>query len=341
MKFRYFIILFIFPFSVLSQSLNSSFSFLNTEISSRSLAMGGDLISIYDNDILLAQKTPSILNPDMNNELGFSFVDYFSDISLVSFNYAKNFKKIGCLSLGFISADYGNFSSTNEVGEQDLSFSASDQIINFGFARKINQKINLGFNINFLNSSYERYQSSSITSNISTTYYSSENNFNSTLLFKNIGRQIKGYTSLTEKIPFEIQFGISKKLEHLPFRYSIVLNNLNKFDISNDYSLNSFTNNESGEIELVDESFAKTILRHIIISGELNLFNDNLYLRGGFNFQRRFNMTIDSYGGLVGFSFGVGMKVSKINLSYSRSSYHLSGQLNSFSFSTNLSTFGI
>ena len=341
MKFRYFIILFIFPFSVLSQSLNSSFSFLNTEISSRSLAMGGDLISIYDNDILLAQKTPSILNADMNNELGFSFVDYFSDISLVSFNYAKNFKKIGCLSLGFISADYGNFSLTNEVGEQDLSFSASDQIINFGYARKINQKINLGFNINFLNSSYERYQSSSITSNISTTYYSSENNFNSTLLFKNIGRQIKGYTSLTEKIPFEIQFGISKKLEHLPFRYSIVLNNLNKFDISNDYSLNSFTNNESGEIELVDESFAKTILRHIIISGELNLFNDNLYLRGGFNFQRRFNMTIDSYGGLVGFSFGAGMKVSKINLSYSRSSYHLSGQLNSFSFSTNLSTFGI
>ena len=341
MKFRNFIILFIFPFSVLSQSLNSSFSFLNTEISSRSLAMGGDLISIYDNDILLAQKTPSILNADMNNELGFSFVDYFSDISLVSFNYAKNFKKIGCLSLGFISADYGNFSLTNEVGDQDLSFSASDQIINFGYARKINQKINLGFNINFLNSSYERYKSSSITSNISTTYYSSENNFNSTLLFKNIGRQLKGYTSLSEKIPFEIQFGISKKLEHLPFRYSIVLNNLNKFDISNDYSLNSFTNNESGEIELVDESFAKTILRHIIISGELNLFNDNLYLRGGFNFQRRFNMTIDSYGGLVGFSFGVGMKVSKINLSYSRSSYHLSGQLNSFSFSTNLSTFGI
>ena len=341
MKFRNFIILFIFPFSVLSQSLNSSFSFLNTEISSRSLAMGGDLITIYDNDILLAQKTPSILNADMNNELGFSFVDYFSDISLVSFNYAKNFKKIGCLSLGFISADYGNFSLTNEVGEQDLSFSSSDQIINFGYARKINQKINLGFNINFLNSSYERYKSSSITSNISTTYYSSENNFNSTLLFKNIGRQLKGYTSLSEKIPFEIQFGISKKLEHLPFRYSIVLNNLNKFDISNDYSLNSFTNNESGEIELVDESFAKTILRHIIISGELNLFNDNLYLRGGFNFQRRFNMTIDSYGGLVGFSFGVGMKVSKINLSYSRSSYHLSGQLNSFSFSTNLSTFGI
>ena len=120
-----------------------------------------------------------------------------------------------------------------------------------------------------------------------------------------------------------------------------MFNNLNKFDISNDYSLNSFTNSETGEIEFNDENIAKTLLRHVIISGELNLFKDNLYLRGGFNFQRRFNMTIDSYGGLVGFSFGLGMKVSKININYSRSSYHLSGQLNSFSISTNLSTFGI
>tara|TARA_B100001758_G_scaffold88713_1_gene75538 strand:- start:1 stop:486 length:486 start_codon:yes stop_codon:yes gene_type:complete len=161
------------------------------------------------------------------------------------------------------------------------------------------------------------------------------------LLIKNIGRQLKGYTSNSDKIPYEIQLGISKKLEHLPFRYSFVFNNLNKFDISNDYSLNSFTNSETGEIEFNNESIAKTLLRHVIISGELNLFKNNLYLRGGFNFQRRFNMTIDSYGGLVGFSFGIGMKISKININYSRSSYHLSGQLNSFSISTNLSTFGI
>ena len=48
MKFRTFIILFIFPFCVLSQNVNPSYSFLNSEISPRSLAMGGDLISIYD-----------------------------------------------------------------------------------------------------------------------------------------------------------------------------------------------------------------------------------------------------------------------------------------------------
>ena len=339
MKFRSFIILIIFPYYVFSQTGNTSFSFLNFETSSRSLAMGGDLISIYDNDIFLSQKVPSILNSQMDNKFGFSFVDYFADINMVSFNYAKNIKEIGCLSLGFVSADYGDFNSTNDIGEQDLNFTASDQIINFGFGRKITENLNIGFNINFLNSSYERYQSAAITSNISATYYNFEKNFNSTVLLKNIGRQISGYTSSSEIIPFEILLGLSKKLKHLPFRYSIVYNKLNKFDISNDYSLNTYTNIETGEIEINDESIAKTILRHLIISGELNLFKENLYVQGGVNFQRRFDMTLDSYGGLVGFSFGIGMKISKININYSRSSYHLSGQVNTFSLSTNLNTF--
>ena len=341
MKYKCFLFLFFTFFNSFSQNGNTSYQFLNFETSPRSVAMGGDLISIYDNDLLISQKVPSILSSEMNDDLSFSFVDYFADINVVSFSYAKNLKDIGCLSLGIISADYGEFLSTTEIGEQNSIFSASDQIINFGFGRSISDRINIGFNINYFNSSYESYQSSAITSNISSTYHNSENGLHSTLLFKNIGRPVTAYTSENEKIPFEIQLGLSKKLDHLPFRYSIVYNNLNKFDISNEYSLNSFTNNSSGEIEFSDESFAKTFLRHLIISGELNLFKENLFVRGGFNFQRRFNNTLDSYAGLVGFSFGLGMKVSKFKINYSRSSYHLSGQINSFSLNTNLSTFGI
>ena len=341
MKFRCFLIFLLYSANLFSQNRNTSFSILNTETSPRSIAMGGDLISVFDNDITLSQKTPSILNSEMDNNLSFSFIDYFSDINIVSFSFAKNFTKIGSLSLGFISADYGEFIQTSENGDQISDFTASDQILTFGYSRKIHEKLNLGFNVNFLNSLYELYKATAITSNISTTYYNYDKNISATLLFKNIGRKLTGYSSTDEQIPFETQLGFSKNLQYLPFKYSIVYSNLNKFDISNDYSLNSFTNNDTGEIEFTDESLAKTFLRHLIISGELSLFKDNLFVRGGFNFQRRFDMTIDSYGGLVGFSFGLGMNVSKIKIDYSRSSYHLSGQINTFSITTNLSTFGI
>ena len=44
--------------------------------------MGGSLIAISDNDLSLAQTTPSLLNNKMNNELVFSFSDYLGAYTL-------------------------------------------------------------------------------------------------------------------------------------------------------------------------------------------------------------------------------------------------------------------
>jgi len=43
---------------------------------------------------------------------------------------------------------------------------------------------------------------------------------------------------------------------------------------------------------------------------------------------------------MVGFSWGLGFRVSKYHFDYSRSIYHFSGVPNNFSIATNLSTFG-
>ena len=94
-------------------------------------------------------------------------------------------------------------------------------------------------------------------------------------------------------------------------------------------------------MELKQESFAKTALRHIIIGGELNPFRKSLFIRGGFNFQRRFDMTLVNRPAMIGFSWGIGFKVLKYSVDYSRSSYHLSGTPNNFSIATNLTTFGL
>ena len=86
---------------------------------------------------------------------------------------------------------------------------------------------------------------------------------------------------------------------------------------------------------------AKTFLRHLVIGGELNPFKKNFFLRGGFNFQRRFDLLTNTQPLMVGFSWGVGFRVKKIYFDYSRSSYHLSGNTNNFSIATNLTNFGI
>ena len=44
-----------------------------------------------------------------------------------------------------------------------------------------------------------------------------------------------------EYLPFELQFGLSKKLKYLPFRYIMTIHNLNRFDISHDFFSKTMT----------------------------------------------------------------------------------------------------
>ena len=319
----------------------NAFSFINIETSPRSEAMGGGIIAIYDSDLSLSQITPSLLNKSMDNNIIFSYIDYFSDINLFSFAYAKELNNIGVVSLAIKSINYGLFDLTNELGDINGNFSAYDQVLTLGIGKILSDRFSLGVNINVLNSQYDNYTSNALSTNISATYSNSKRSFTTTLLFKNIGRQITSYTDVKENLPYDIQLAVSRELAHLPFRYHISYSYLNRFDIKSPYKLVSQTNLETGEIELREETIAKTLLRHISIGGELNPFKKSLFLRGGFNFQRRFDLTLASYNSFVGFSCGLGFRISKIRFDYSRSSYHLSGAPNNFSIGINLSTFGL
>ncbi len=97
-------------------------------------------------------------------------------------------------------------------------------------------------NVSMLNSQYEIYHAVSVASNMSASYYDIGKQFTATLLFKHIGRQLISYTDEKELLPFDIQFGLSKKLKHLPFRYSLAIHNLHQFDIKSPYKLISQTN---------------------------------------------------------------------------------------------------
>jgi hypothetical protein len=339
---RKFIIISVFlPNILFAQIQNSSYNSLNLNNSSRVLSMGGDVISIVDNDVSLAFQAPSLLNKEMNRQMSFNFVDYVSDINFISFHYAQKISNNLMIFSGLDAINYGEFIGSDATGNSTSLFTANQQIFTLGTAKQISDKFTLGTNIKLLNSQLESYHSLSLSSNVSTTYFNKENNLAATLLFKNMGKPIKSYTSTSENLPFEIQLGLSKSLQHLPFRYSLVLHHLNVYDISNDYNLNTIYDLTSNTIIIKKETVAKKMLRHVILGGELNPFRKSLYLRAGFNFQRREDLKLSSSFSMSGFSWGMGFSVRKIQINYSRSALHSSSVLNSFSLITNLSNFGL
>ena len=341
MRYKFFLISLFFSFNITAQDGGqNAFLFVNVEHSPRIESLGGSAISIFDNDVSLSQTTRSLLNSKMHNELFFSFGDYFADISLVSFSYAVSLEKIGVLGISLKAIDYGDFERNDAGGYNQGNFSVNDQVLTFGIGRKINENFSFGMNLSLLNANYDNYRSYAFSSNVSLTYLHLHSEFYSTLLIKNIARQLYASSYYNESLPYEIQFAVSKLLKHIPFRYHLTYNNINRFDIKSPYKLMMQTNIETGELEIKEESIAKTFLRHITIGGELNPFRKSLFIRTGFNFQRRFDLTTTSRPAMVGFSWGIGFRLSKYYFDYSRSSYHLTAAPNNFSIATNLSNFG-
>jgi len=314
---------------------NNAYEFLTLTNSARIAAMGGNFLAVDDNDITLTQANPSLINASMHNSLSLGFVDYYSDINYGYAMYGRNFAKAGSFvgSMQYIS--YGDFTQTNEQGEQLGTFNAGEYAFNVGWGRSLDTVFRIGANAKMILSNLESYNSIGVAVDVAGSYVPNDKTCVS-LLFRNIGRQITTYSSNgVEPLPFEIQLGVSRRLEHLPFRVSALLTHLERWDLTYDLpetqsAISGETTTRSGIGDFADKAF-----RHLVIGGEF-MPAKFLSLRLGYNYQRRQEMTVSTRTGMVGFSWGLGLKVSKFGINYSRSRYHLAGSPNYITITTNL-----
>ena len=274
----------------------------------------------------------------MKDALALNFVDYFSDINMVSAAYAFPFKELGTVGVSIQSLSLGKFTYTNEQAEELGFFRANEQLLTAGFGKQIHEKWSVGAAVKILFSDLESYQSIGVATDLGVTYFNKEDQFAASILAQNIGRQITSYNSVNEELPYELKLGLSKKLEHLPFLFSIGYNHLETWDLTYHYNPTVTTDPITGEEILNTESFGQKLFRHFTASGELSI-GKHLQLLMGYDAQRRHELTVNSFLGMVGFSWGIGIKISHFHINYGRATYHLAGSPNYFSVSTNLSKF--
>jgi hypothetical protein len=320
---------------------DNTYEFLNLTSSARIASMGGDFLTIYDNDIMLVESNPSLINPNMSNKLGVAYVDFFSDVNYGTATYAKSFSKVGNFAASVKYISYGTFDYASVTGERTGQFNAGETAFNVGWGRQLDSLFSIGANLKFIYSSLESYNSFGLAVDVAGSYISRDRSFTVSLIAKNIGRQITAYEgSNIEPLPFELQIGMAKKLKHLPFRYSILYNNIERWDLRYDDPGQAQTDPITGEVvnDSGIEVFADNLMLHLVFGGEL-LIGKNISLRGGYNYRRRQEMKVTTKPGTVGFSWGIGIRISKFHISYARSAYHLSGSPNYFTLTTNLSDF--
>jgi hypothetical protein len=140
-----------------------------------------------------------------------------------------------------------------------------------------------------------------------------------------------------------MQVGISKRLKHLPLRFSMVYRYFDRWNIlyddpnSKEQTLfldNTPTVKSNASIWL--DNFA----RHFVFNGELLIGKKgNFRLRFGYSHLLRKELTIDGYRSLAGFTFGTGIRINRFHLDYGRTNFHLAGGVNQLSISTNIKAF--
>ncbi len=320
----------------------STYSFLSLPNAARVASLGGKLVSVYDDDLNLAFQNPALLNPSMHNHLAFNYVGYFADTKFGYASYARKTNS-GTLGAGIHYINYGDFIQADPTGQITGNFTASEYALNIMYSRPLDSLLTIGVNVKPVYNSLEKYSSFGMAFDLGLSYTNRNQLFNASLVLRNIGTQLVVYykNADREPLPFDIQIGISQKLEHAPFRLFATAHNLQRFDLTyekdeEDTDL-TFFNEGTGEKSNV-ELLADKFMRHMIFGAEFTPFN-NFYLRMGYNYQRRQELKIESRTAMVGFSWGFGIKINRFQLSYGRATYHLAGASNHFSVTTNLNEF--
>jgi hypothetical protein len=318
------------------------YSFLQEAVSARLAALGGNQASISDHDINVGFVNPSMITNSLHNDLALNYVNYFSGVNYGSVQYARTFNKVGNFMGSIQFMDYGTFDYADEAGNLSGTFGASDFAFTLGWGRQLDSSFSIGAAAKLIYAFYEGYNSFGFAVDVAGTY-ESKTGWTMSVIARNLGMQVTTFTpGVRDPLPFTLQYAISKRLEHVPFRFSVVYDHIEKWDLTY-----TDPNNPSGGIDPITgepqekEGFSKIadqFMRHIIIGGEVYI-GKNFVLRGGYNYRRRQEMKINEKPGMVGFSWGLGVRIYKFKINYARSTYHQVGSPNYISLTFDINSF--
>ena len=318
-----------------------AFSFLEKPVSSRVAALGGNTAAINDNDINLGFVNPSLINTKMHHALSLAYVDFFSDINYGFAQYGHHFDKLGSFVGTLQYFHYGTFDYADVGGNTGGTFTASDMALTVGWGRRLSNLFTIGAAFKMIYSANESYNAFGMAVDVAGSYQS-ETGWDMSLIARNVGIQLTTYTpGERDPLPFNLQYTVSKRLEHVPFRFSMIYDHLEKWNLAYDDPTNpNGIDPETGELQYNTGfgAFADNMMRHIIIGGEIYI-GKNLILRGGYNYRRRQELKMNDKLAMVGFSWGFGVRIYKFKINYSRATYHLNGSPNYLTLTFDLDSF--
>ena len=316
--------------SVAAQTGNEAFTFLRLPTSTRANALGGHTVALIESDPSLIFHNPALLGAEMDGMINLNYMNYISDINVGSALFTKAHGEKGAWGVGATFIGYGNI---KEVGPDNVatgsSLSAKDISVNGFYARDLSERWRAGLSLKFLYSGLANYTSIGLCFDAGLSYYNSTKGFSFGFALKNIGAQLKPYEDDHQKMPWDIQMGFTKKLEHAPIRFSVTAQHLNRW---------KFNYIDKADKEYEGDSFFKALAKHFVLGVDF-VPSDNFWVGVGFNPKVNMDMKLKGGGSFSGFSGGAGVKIKMFDVGFSIAKYHPSALSMMISVSATLADF--
>ena len=301
--------------------------------------LGGVNVSHISNDVGLAFNNPALLRPEMHTQLNTVFNGFYDGITAYHLSFGFHSDKLNTNFLwGLNYINYGGIQQTDASGNIYGEFKPTDWVMQVAASRSYLEKWNYGATLKFINSNYGQYKSNGIAVDVGILYRDSVKLFSASLLAKNMGFQLRKYDGTDPgDLPFDLEVGVSKKLENAPLGFSFTAHHLHQFDIS--YNDNTF-NDENGFVNGSNSKFTfDKLFRHFVVAANVYL-GDKVEVDVGYNYLKRKELNIGNSGnGLTGFSLGVSLLLNKLQIRYARSHYQNNIGYNQFGLNMELNQY--
>ncbi|MDY4927299.1 MAG: type IX secretion system protein PorQ [Prevotella sp.] len=292
-------------FSTLSMAQNdsqTSYNFLRLPLSAHAAALGGDNITMTDDDVMMMFHNPALITGTSVGTLGLQYMNYMSGCNNVSAAYNMLVKEKWNIGIGIDYMGYGSIRHTDADNNDMGTYNASEMAFYGTLGYELASNLAGGISLKYVYGNISSYNSMAVAVDLGLNYYLPESEWSFGIAVKNLGGQIMAYDEKFEALPLDVQAGVSKRLIGSPVRLSATLSDLNHLDYK--------------------------FLNHLCLAAEF-IISDEIYVGGGYNFRRADEMKVqEGTEGLsargAGLSFGGGINLEKIKINLAYSKLHVS-----------------
>lgn len=300
------------PLDAQAQTGTTGYEFLNIPASAHSAALGGNNISIIEDDVTLLFTNPALLANVSDKTLNFNYTNYMSSSSSLSAAFAMQAGERGTVALGARLLNYGTMTETTSDFETLGDFKVNDIGIQAGYTYLFTDHWTGGVQAKVLLNNYGEFKSTALAVDMGVNYFDADHGFSFSLVGQNVGGEVKTLFDSHRKLPFNLAVGISKDFANAPIRVSVTLQDLTHWK-KDYYSLAGKDTNMSG---------SKLFFNHFVIGADI-FPSSQTWIAVGYNARRAYEMEVNDKSHWAGFSLGGGLAIKRVKVGVAWGKYHI------------------